>query len=262
MCRKPLQCSVDALAINHGIASAIRQRAATARLLNAVNHSGFQPLAASWAAKLAALPQAPRETEDGDESAACKMMPFALERSLVGVSAEAIFQAALAKAFSLGTPYDLDGAAHLFSVAAAAGHASASAHLAYLQSHGCVRSPSATTAEATAALQVVSAAADAKLRDSPGVSDSTGAGGAAFPHSPPRRIALCSDVSTSGGAVGWKDPAEFVPLFVAAANGGDPFAEARCVQVRVCGSLPLVGVWIWVWMGRLLRTRFRQRASV
>lgn len=30
---------------------------------------------------------------------------------------------------------------------------------------------------------------------------------------------------------GWKDASEFVPLFVAAANGGDPFAQARCVQM-------------------------------
>lgn len=30
---------------------------------------------------------------------------------------------------------------------------------------------------------------------------------------------------------GWKDSSEFVPLFVAAADGGDPFAQARCVQM-------------------------------
>ena len=122
MCRKPLLRAVDGLlSVNQGIANAIRQRAATARLLEAVNHSGFRPLAAHWAAKTAASAVAASSCADATARALSKVPP------------EALFQAGVAKAFSLGTPYDLMGASQLFAVAAARGHVSAAAHLAYLQ---------------------------------------------------------------------------------------------------------------------------------
>ena len=122
MCRKPLLRSIDGqLAINQGIAHAIRQRAAMARLLEAVNHGGFRPLAANWAAKAAIA--AAKSSTCADATA----------RALGRISADALFHAGIAKAFSLGTPYDLVGASQLFAIAAARGHASSAAHLAYLQ---------------------------------------------------------------------------------------------------------------------------------
>jgi hypothetical protein len=146
MCRKPLQRSADALCINHSIASAIRQRAATARLLDAVNHGGFQPLAATWAANLAAAPPGPPSSLPATTTPVAgggglvllpvlaKTLRSALSRKLLSsVSVEAVFQAGIAKSFSLGMPYDLAGAARLFAVAAAGGHAPAATHLAYLQ---------------------------------------------------------------------------------------------------------------------------------
>jgi len=121
MCRKPLARPEGQLAVNQGIANAIRQRAATRRLLEAVNHSGFRPLLANWAAKAATAAVASSNSAD------------TTARALARITADALFHAGIAKAFSLGMPYDLVGASELFAIAAARGHAAAASHLAYLQ---------------------------------------------------------------------------------------------------------------------------------